>query len=52
MPLLHVPDLMTHTGEQPHTGIVASITTDDTTTLITCVDDERLEFNVRRYGAV
>ena len=30
-------------GEDPHTGIIASISNDDPA-LITCVDDERLEF--------
>lgn len=33
-------------GEEPHTGIVASITT-GSPALVTCIEDERLEFQVR-----
>lgn len=32
-------------GEEPHAGIVASISTDQPA-LVTCVEDERLEFQV------
>lgn len=32
-------------GEEPHSGIVASITSGNPA-LVTCVDDERLEFQV------
>ena len=32
-------------GEEPHSGIVASISADQPA-LVTCVEDERLEFQV------
>lgn len=37
-------------GEEPHSGIVASISSDNPA-LVTCVDDERLEFQVRQAAA-
>ena len=33
-------------GEEPHTGIIAGIT-DTHPTVVTCVEDERLQFQVR-----
>lgn len=36
-------------GEEPHSGIVASISSDNPA-LVTCVDDERLEFQVSDKG--
>lgn len=36
-------------GEEPHSGIVASISSDNPA-LVTCVDDERLEFQVIAQG--
>jgi hypothetical protein len=36
-------------GEEPHSGIVASISSDNPA-LVTCVDDERLEFQVSGKG--
>jgi hypothetical protein len=36
-------------GEDPHSGIVASIT-NGSPCLVTCVDDERLEFQVGAVG--
>jgi hypothetical protein len=38
-------------GEEPHSGIVASISSDNPA-LVTCVDDERLEFQVCAVTAV
>ena len=38
--------LSLHAGEEPFTGIVAGITP-GVTTLVTCVEDDRLEFQVR-----
>lgn len=40
-----------HAGEEPHSGIVASISSDNPA-LVTCVDDERLEFQVGWLVAV
>jgi hypothetical protein len=39
-PTLHV------SGEEPHSGIVASVTSGNPA-LVTCIDDERLQFQVR-----
>jgi hypothetical protein len=36
-------------GEEPHSGIVASISSGNPA-LVTCVDDERLEFQVGVWG--
>jgi len=33
-------------GEEPHSGIVASVSSGNPA-LVTCIDDERLEFQVR-----
>lgn len=39
----------TATGEEPHSGIVASVER-GSPALVTCIDDERLEFQVGRDG--
>lgn len=36
-------------GEEPVTGIVAGVTQSESTTIISCVEDERLEFQVRDF---
>lgn len=43
--MLHAVLCCWFAGEEPHSGIVASISSDNPA-LVTCVDDERLEFQV------
>ncbi len=39
-----------HAGEEPGTGIVSGVTQSESTTIVSCVEDERLEFQVLCSG--
>lgn len=46
---IHDPSPPLTAGEEPHSGIVASISSGNPA-LVTCIDDERLEFQVGEGG--
>lgn len=43
---LHAAQWYVHAGEEPITGIVSGVTQSESSTIISCVEDERLEFQV------